>query len=128
MSRSDKPGTSGYISQQAIKAVISRVGKHKGVYGTVICDSYGLPLQSDLDPDTAESIAAHVGSLVGVIKKVTSEIVTDALPSSIRLETSDGNIEIIPDFNTEITIVAMVKEEGAPKAPAPKKGGKLFQR
>ena len=118
---------SGYISQQAIKKVIERVGKHKGVYGTVICDSYGLPLQSDINPDEAESIAAHVGSLVGTIKRVTCEIVPDALPSSIRIETTDGNIEIIPDYNTEITIVAFVKDEFHQKAE-PKTGGKLFRR
>ncbi|MHA2295354.1 MAG: roadblock/LC7 domain-containing protein [Candidatus Hodarchaeales archaeon] len=127
MSGSGRGGGTGYISQQAIKAVISKVGKHRGVYGTVVCDSYGLPLQSDLDPDTAESIAAHVGSLVGVIKKVTGEIVTGTLPSSIRIETTNGNIEIIPDFNTEITIVAMVKEEVQPRVE-PRTGGRLLKR
>ena len=97
----------GAISRQAIKKVLDRVGKHKGVVGTVLCDSFGLSLLSSMSPDDAEAISAQVGSLVGKIKLATQEI-TGELSRSIRIETTNGDIEVIPDYETEITIVALV--------------------
>ncbi|MHA2366611.1 MAG: roadblock/LC7 domain-containing protein [Candidatus Hodarchaeales archaeon] len=100
----------GNISRQAIKKVLDRVGKHKGVVGTVLCDSFGLPLQSSLGPDDAEDISAQVGSLVGKIKNATQEI-TGEISRTIRIETTNGDVEIIPDYTTEITIVALVQRK-----------------
>ena len=102
----------GSISHAAIKKVLERVGSHTGVVGSVLCDLQGLPLQSTLPPDDAESIRAQCGSLVGKVKTVTEEI-TGEIPRSIRIETTNGDIEIIPDYSTEITIVALIKRKGA---------------
>ncbi|MFW9929001.1 MAG: roadblock/LC7 domain-containing protein [Candidatus Thorarchaeota archaeon] len=102
---SSEPGS---ISHTAIKKVLERVGKHTGVVGAVLCDSTGLPLQSTLPPDDAEAISAQCGSLVGKVKSVTEEI-TGESPKSIRIETTNGDIEIIPDYATEITIVALIQ-------------------
>ena len=100
------------ISRQAIKKVLDRVGKHQGVVGTVLCDSSGLPLLSSMSPDDAEAISAQVGSLVGKIMKATQEI-TGEMSRSIRIETTNGDIEIIPDYTTEITIVALVQRKSS---------------
>ena len=99
------------INRQAIKKVLERVGKHEGVVGTVLCDMYGLPLQSTMSPDDSEAISAQVGSLVGKIKNVAHDI-TGELPRTIRIETSNGDVEIIPDFSTEINIVALIQRRG----------------
>ena len=50
----------GYLSHQALEKVIESVGKHKGVYGAVLTDTDGLPLQSSLPPEDTERVAAHV--------------------------------------------------------------------
>lgn len=100
------------ISRKAIKKVLDRVGKHQGVVGTVLCDSSGLPLLSSMSPDDAEAISAQVGSLVGKIMKATQEI-TGETSRSIRIETTNGDIEIIPDYTTEITIVALVQRKSS---------------
>lgn len=102
---------SGTISRQAIRKVLDRIKKHEGVVGTVLCDMEGLPLQSSMSPDDSEAISAQVGSLLGKIKNVTKEITGD-MPRTIRIETTNGDVEIIPDYNTEITIVALVQRRG----------------
>lgn len=99
------------ISRQAIKKVLERVGRHEGVVGTILCDMYGLPLQSTMGPDDSEAISAQVGSLIGKIKSVAQNI-TGELPKTIRIETTNGDIEIIPDFQTEINIIALIQRKG----------------
>ncbi len=100
----------GYLSQQALEKVISSVGKHKGVIGAVLCDTDGLPLQSSLSPEDTENVAAQVASLVGKVRYITKEI-SHELARSIRLELEVGDVEIIPDYNAEIIIVALVKRD-----------------
>ncbi len=103
----------GYLSQQALEKVIESVGKHKGVYGAVLCDTDGLPLQSSLPSEDTENVAANVASLVGKVKYISKEI-SKEVARSIRLELEVGDVEIIPDFDSEIIIVALVKREGGP--------------
>ena len=100
------------ITPAAIKKVLERVGKHQGVIGSVLCDMQGLPLQSTVAPDDAEAISAYCGSLVGKVGHVTEEI-TGELPKSIRIVTTYGDIEIIQDYTTEITIVALIQRKSS---------------
>lgn len=101
---------SGYISNEAMKKVIESVGKHKGVWGAVLCDTDGLPLQSSLPSDDTERVAAHVGSLMGKVRSITKEIAKETA-RSVRLELEKGDVEIIPDYDSEIIIVAMVNRK-----------------
>ena len=82
---------SGYISNEAMKKVIESVGKHKGVWGAVLCDTDGLPLQSSLPSDDTEKVAAHVGSLMGKVKSITKEIAKESA-RSVRLELEKGEV------------------------------------
>ena len=100
----------GYLSQQALERVISSVGKHKGVYGAVLSDTDGLPLQSSLPPEDTEKVAAQVASLVGRIRYISREI-SQETARSIRLELEAGDVEIIPDYDSEIIIIALVKRD-----------------
>ncbi len=103
-------GRAGYITQEAMKKVIETVGRHKGVYGAVICALDGLPLQSNLDVDTAEEISAQMASFVGKLRQVCREVANEEV-MSVRLEFERGDVEVIPDFETEITIIALVKKQ-----------------
>ena len=104
--------SSGYLSQQALEKVIESVGKHKGVYGAVLSDTDGLPLQSSLPSEDTERVAAHVASLVGKVKYISEEISQEAA-RSVRLELEVGDVEIIPDYDSEIIIIALVKRESS---------------
>ena len=103
---------SGYLSQQALEKVIESVGKHKGVYGAVLSDTDGLPLQSSLPGEDTERVAAQVASLVGKVKHISQEIAQEAA-RSVRLELEVGDVEIIPDYDSEIIIIALVKRESS---------------
>jgi len=102
----------GYLSQQALEKVIESVGKHKGVYGAVLSDTDGLPLQSSLPEEDTERVAAHVASLVGKVRNISREISQEEA-RSVRLELEVGDVEIIPDYNSEIIIIALVKRESS---------------
>jgi len=47
------------------------------------------------------------------VKYISKEI-SKEVARSIRLELEVGDVEIIPDFDSEIIIVALVKREGGP--------------
>jgi predicted regulator of Ras-like GTPase activity (Roadblock/LC7/MglB family) len=104
--------SSGYLSHQALEKVIESVGKHKGVYGAVLSDTDGLPLQSSLPSEDTERVAAHVASLVGKVRYISEEISQEAA-RSVRLELEVGDVEIIPDYDSEIIIIALVKRESS---------------
>ena len=103
---------SGYLSQQALEKVIESVGKHKGVYGAVLSDTDGLPLQSSLPGEDTENVSAHVASFVGKVRTISKEISQEEA-RSIRLELEVGDVEIIPDYGSEIIIIALVKRESS---------------
>ncbi|MHA2279068.1 MAG: roadblock/LC7 domain-containing protein, partial [Candidatus Kariarchaeaceae archaeon] len=60
--------------------------------------------------EDTERVAAHVASLVGKVKYISKEISQEAA-RSVRLELEVGDVEIIPDYDSEIIIVALVKRE-----------------
>ncbi len=101
-------GTRG-LSQQALERIIANVGRYKGVTGAVICDEQGLPLQSNLPVQVAEELSAQIASLVGKIYHVSREIAND-VPHSIRLEMKNTNLEIIPDVENGIIIIAQLEK------------------
>lgn len=97
------------LSQQVLERIIANVGRYKGVTGAVVCDEQGLPLQSNLPVHVAEELSAQVASLVGKIHHVAQEIAND-VPHSIRLELKNVNLEIIPDVENGIIIIAQLEK------------------
>jgi len=59
----------------------------------IICDSSGLPIDSNLEIEVSESIAAYVTSLIGKGKQVV-EALNEGKLNFIRLETSSGETMI----------------------------------
>jgi len=59
----------------------------------IICDSSGLPIDSNLEIELSESIAAYVTSLIGKGKQVV-EALNEGTLNFIRLETSSGETMI----------------------------------
>lgn len=123
---------SGTISQQAMKKIVDQVGAHKGVTGALISDSDGLPLYSsdNIIPDSVEAISASIASLVGKVRKVCMEV-ADEDATSIRVEMEKGDVEIIPDYKSGVTIIALIQRVGAADAAEKSqepKGTDLFGR
>ena len=99
--------SSSYISQEVMKKIIAQIGAHRGVEGTVLVDADGLPLQSSLNSEDAEKIAAQVASFIGKVYIVAEEIAKEK-PKAVRIEMSESDVEIIPDMESGITICALV--------------------
>ncbi|MCK4687968.1 MAG: roadblock/LC7 domain-containing protein [Candidatus Lokiarchaeota archaeon] len=72
-----------------MKAIIRRFEEREGVRGVIICDSSGLPIDSNLDIEISEEVAAYVTSLIGKGKQVV-EALKEGTLKFIRLETSTG--------------------------------------
>lgn len=72
-----------------MKAIIRRFEEREGVRGVIICDSSGLPIDSNMDIEISEEVAAYVTSLIGKGKQVV-EALKEGTLKFIRLETSTG--------------------------------------
>jgi predicted regulator of Ras-like GTPase activity (Roadblock/LC7/MglB family) len=78
------------INRAEIKASIRKIEeKYEGVRGVIFCDSSGLPIDSNMEIELSEEIAAHVTSLIGKGRKVV-EALGEGNLKFIRLETSEG--------------------------------------
>ena len=76
-----------------MKNIIRRFEEREGIRGVIICDSSGLPIDSNLEIEVSESIAAYVTSLIGKGKQVV-EALNEGTLNFIRLETSSGETMI----------------------------------
>lgn len=77
------------INRAEVKAIIRRFEEREGIRGVIICDSSGLPIDSNMDIELSEEVAAYVTSLIGKGKQVVEALKEGSL-KFIRLETSIG--------------------------------------
>jgi predicted regulator of Ras-like GTPase activity (Roadblock/LC7/MglB family) len=77
------------INRQEVKNIIRRFEEREGIRGVIICDSSGLPIDSNMDIELSEEVAAYVTSLIGKGKQVVEALKEGSL-KFIRLETSIG--------------------------------------
>ncbi len=66
----------------------------------------GLPLSSDIDADTTESVAAIITSLVGKALDAVHELKEGTL-SFLTLDTSKGQINIAPEPKEGLILVVL---------------------
>ncbi len=70
----------------------------------------GLPLSSDLDPETTENVAAIITSLVGKSLDAVRELREGSL-QFLTLDTTKGQINIAPDVNEGVILVVLKNNE-----------------
>ena len=92
------------INRQEVKNIIRRFEDREGIRGVIICDSSGLPIDSNLEIELSEEIAAYVTSLIGKGKQVVEALKEGDL-SFIRLETSKGETMIALEENLILIIL-----------------------
>ena len=98
--------SSGYIDPETLKLIIKKFGSRTGVYGTLITDKDGLPLQSNLPSQDAEAIAAPVAALVGKVERFADEIGRGEL-AFITITLTESEILVAPE--ADFTLVVLKK-------------------
>jgi len=78
------------INRQEVKNIIRRFEEREGIRGVIICDSSGLPIDSNMKIEISEEVAAYVTSLIGKGKQVVKAL-NEGVLKFIRLETSVGD-------------------------------------
>ena len=98
------------ISQEKLVAILERLRAQEGVRGVVVTTMEGLPLSSDLDPETTENVAAIITSLVGKALDAVRELREGGL-SFLTLDTSKGQINIAPEPKEGLILVVLKNNE-----------------
>lgn len=94
------------ISQEKLQSIITKLKAQEGVRGVVVTNMEGLPLSSDLDPETTENVAAIITSLVGKALDAVEELREGTL-SFLTLDTSKGQINIAPEPKEDLILVVL---------------------
>lgn len=94
------------ITQEKLQSILSRLKAQEGVRGVVVTTMEGLPLSSDLDPETTESVAAIITSLVGKALDAVRELREGSL-SFLTLDTTKGQINIAPEVKEGLILVVL---------------------
>ena len=94
------------ITQEKLNAILARLKSQEGVRGVVVTNMEGLPLSSDLDPETTENVAAIITSLVGKALDAVRELREGSL-SFLTLDTTKGQINIAPDVSEGVILVVL---------------------
>ncbi|MFW9844114.1 MAG: roadblock/LC7 domain-containing protein [Candidatus Thorarchaeota archaeon] len=98
------------ITQEKLQKILERLKSQEGVRGVVVTNMEGLPLSSDLDPDTTENVAAIITSLVGKALDAVRELREGSL-SFLTLDTTKGQINIAPDVSEGVILVVLKNNE-----------------
>jgi predicted regulator of Ras-like GTPase activity (Roadblock/LC7/MglB family) len=98
------------ITQEKLQSILRRLKAQEGVRGVVVTTMEGLPLSSDLDPETTESVAAIITSLVGKALDAVRELREGSL-SFLTLDTNKGQINIAPDVSEGLILVVLKNNE-----------------
>ena len=98
------------ISQEKLQGILSKIKEQEGVRGVVVTNMDGLPLSSDLDPETTENVAAIITSLVGKALDAVRELREGSL-SFLTLDTTKGQINIAPDVSEGVILVVLKNNE-----------------
>ena len=93
------------INRQEVKAIIRRFEEREGIRGVIICDSTGLPIDSNMDIDLSEEAAAYITSLIGKAKQVVEALKEGDL-KFIRLETGK-NTEIMVALEENLILIIL---------------------
>ena len=93
------------INRAEVKAIIRRFNEREGIRGVIICDSSGLPIDSSVDIEISEEIAAYVTSLIGKGKQVV-EALNEGDLRFIRLETSKTT-EIMVALEEQLILIIL---------------------
>lgn len=94
------------ISQDKLQAILQRLRSQEGVRGVVVTTMEGLPLSSDLDAETTETVAAIITSLVGKALDAVRELKEGTL-SFLTLDTTQGQINIAPEPKEGVILVVL---------------------
>jgi predicted regulator of Ras-like GTPase activity (Roadblock/LC7/MglB family) len=94
------------ISQEKLQSIIAKIKDQEGIRGVVVTNMEGLPLSSDLDPETTENVAAIITSLVGKALDAVEELKEGKL-SFLTLDTEKGQINIAPEPNEGLILVVL---------------------
>jgi predicted regulator of Ras-like GTPase activity (Roadblock/LC7/MglB family) len=94
------------ISQEKLQGILSKIKSQEGVRGVVVTTMDGLPLSSDLDPETTENVAAIITSLVGKALDAVRELQEGSL-SFLTLDTTKGQINIAPEVKEGLILVVL---------------------
>jgi len=92
------------IDRSEVKAIIRRFEEREGIRGVIICDSTGLPIDSNMEINITEEVAAYVTSLIGKGKQVVDALKEGSL-KFIRLETSKGETMVALESNLILIIL-----------------------
>jgi predicted regulator of Ras-like GTPase activity (Roadblock/LC7/MglB family) len=92
------------IDRNQVNEIIKRFEDRGDIRGVIITDPSGLPLDSSLDSDTTEAVAAHVTSLLGKGSKIVDSLKEGKL-KFIRLETGKGEIMVALEENLILIVL-----------------------
>ena len=98
------------ITQEKLQKILERLKSQEGVRGVVVTNMEGLPLSSDLDPETTENVAAIITSLVGKSLDAVRELREGSL-SFLTLDTTKCQINIAPDVSEGVILVVLKNNE-----------------
>ena len=105
-------GSQSWIQDRGVIVVGSfQNNEDFGVYGTLICDKDGLPLQSDMASSDAEALAAHVASLMGKVHGVAEEIERGEL-SFVNITLQEAEILIAPESDFTLVVLKKLLKKG----------------
>lgn len=88
-----------------VEETLKRLVAHKGVIGTIIVNSEGIPIKSTLDQHTTTQYSGLINQLVDQAKNMFKEIDASNDLTFMRLRTKKHEIMIAPDRDYLLIVI-----------------------
>ncbi|MCO5557974.1 hypothetical protein L7F22_011548 [Adiantum nelumboides] len=109
-----KEATSGFCEssiEYEVEETFKRVASHKGVLGTMIMSSMGIPLKSTMDAPTTLKHAVFLGPLAAKAKHMLHSIDASQELTLLRARSIDREVIIVPQDDFVIIILQNVSHK-----------------
>jgi len=93
-----------------VEETLKRLVAHKGVIGTIIVNSEGIPIKSTLDQHTTTQYSGLINQLVDQAKNMFKEIDSSNDLTFMRLRTKKHEIMIAPDRDYLLIVIQNTQE------------------
>ncbi|KAI5072149.1 hypothetical protein GOP47_0012255 [Adiantum capillus-veneris] len=94
-----------------VEETFKRVGSHKGVLGTMIMSSMGIPIKSTMDAPTTMKHAVFLGPLAAKAKHMLHSIDASQELTLLRARSIDREVIIVPKDDFVVIILQKVSNK-----------------
>ncbi|EFJ29585.1 hypothetical protein SELMODRAFT_410212 [Selaginella moellendorffii] len=92
-----------------VEETVKKISSHRGILGTIVTDSLGIPITSTMDDQTTARYSSYMVPLATKAKDLIHDIESKDQVRLLRVRTKVHEIVVVPDGEFYVIVVQLTK-------------------